>query len=435
MAAITVKELNARLARHAARGDGKAGRIGVGGNVALLVRPGAAAGTWVLRYRDPAGKRRDMGLGAYPAVPLGAVRDAARTALAGLRAGVDPMAERRQGRVRARAAAEAPVAVRSFRAAAAAVAEAKRPGWRSAKHARQWLGSLEAHAFPVLGDLPVDRVGRADVLRVLTPMWQRTPETARRVRQRIEAVLAHARAEGWRDGENPAGREALAGHALLTTPERKRKRHWPALPWPRVGAFMAALAEVDGMSALALRFAVLTAARSGEVRGMRWREVDLRTRVWTIPGERMKARKLQRVPLSEAAVSVLRLVQPLGRGPDGVVFPGPRGGRALSDRSLSEVVRGMNGGGDPPRWRDHEGRPVVPHGFRATFKVWSMAHGYPDPLSELALAHADRDTVRGAYLRGDMLEPEARRPMMEAWAAECATPREDGRDGPRADST
>ncbi len=167
---------------------------------------------------------------------------------------------------------------------------------------------------------------------------------------------------------------------------------------------------------------------------MRWREVDLRTRVWTIPGERMKARKLHRVPLSDAAVSVLRLVQPLGRAPDGVVFPGPRGGRALSDRSLSEVVRGMNHGGDPPRWCDHEGRPVVPHGFRATFKVWSMAHGYPDPLSELALAHADRDKVRGAYLRGDMLEPEARRPMMEAWAAECATAREDRGDAPDDDA-
>ena len=198
---------------------------------------------------------------------------------------------------------------------------------------------------------------------------------------------------------------------------------------------MAALAEVDGMSALALRFAVLTAARSGEVRGMRWREVDPRTRVWTIPGERMKARKAHRVPLSGAAVALLRLVQPLRRGPDDVVFPGPRGGKPLSDRSLSKVVRGMNGGGDPPRWCDHEGRPVVPHGFRATFKVWSMAHGYPDPLSELALAHADRDKVRGACLRADMLEPEARRPMMEAWAAECATPREDDRDAPQADAT
>src|SRR4051794_22575141 len=315
MAAMTVKELNACTARHAARGDGRAGRIGVGANVALLLRPGAIAGTWVLRYRDPTGKRRDMGLGPYPAVSLGQVREAARTALAGLRQGTDPLAARHRQRASARgAAAETPAALPTFRAVAETVVAAKRAGWRNAKHGKQWLESLEAHAFPVLGPMPVNAIGRSEVLRVLTPMWQRTPETARRVRQRIEAILAHARAEGWREGENPAGREALVGHAMLTTPEHKRKQHRPALPWRQVGDFMAALAQVEGMSALVLRFAILTAARSGEVRGMRWCEVDLQARVWTVPGERMKAKKLHRVPLSEAALALLRQVQPLQRG-------------------------------------------------------------------------------------------------------------------------
>ena len=177
------------------------------------------------------------------------------------------------------------------------------------------------------------------------------------------------------------------------------------------------------MAPLALRFAILTAARTGEVRGMRWREVDLEAAVWTVPGERMKGGKAHRVPLSPAALDVLRSLEPLRADAGDLVFPGGRRGRPLSDMAVSEVVRRMNEGGregEPPRWRDVEGRAVVPHGFRASFKAWTLAQGYPDMLSEMALAHADRDKVRAAYLRPGMLEPEARAPMMQAWAEHCA---------------
>ena len=412
---VTATEVRAAFAR------GAACRFTVGEGLHLWVKgPGKAQ--WVLRYRAPDGKRRDMGLGGYPRVSLAEARTAAAAARAGTR---DPLAAREAAAREAAARAGRAAGARSFRAAALALAEAKRPGWRNAKHADQWLASLEAHAFPAIGDMPVAEVDTAAVRRVLDPVWGRIPETASRLRQRIEAVLDAARVRGWRTGENPA---RWKGHlaADMLQPRRVRPvRPRPALPWQRMGAFMAALRERDGRAPLALRFVVLTAARTGEVQGMRWREVDLDAAVWTVPGERMKGGKAHRVPLSPAALEVLRELLPLRRTGADLVFPGGREGRALSDMAVSEVVRRMNGGGgegEPPRWRDHEGRAIVPHGFRATFKVWSLAQGFPDVLSEMALAHADKDKVRAAYLRPGMLEPEARAPMMRAWAEHCDRP-------------
>ena len=190
-------------------------------------------------------------------------------------------------------------------AAATALVDSKRSGWRNAKHAAQWLATLEAHAFPVIGDLPVAAVGTDEVLRVLRPIWERIPETASRVRQRIEAVLDAARVKGWRTGENPARWKGHLAGELPQPRKVKRVRHRPALAWQDMGAFMAALAERDGISAQALRFVILTAARTGEVRGMRWREVDLDAKVWVVPGDRMKAGRLHRVPLSPAALAVV----------------------------------------------------------------------------------------------------------------------------------
>ena len=269
--------------------------------------------------------------------------------------------------------------------------------------------------------MPVSRVGTDDVLRVLRPIWERVPETASRVRQRIEAVLDAARVKGWRTGDNPARwRGHLAGE--LPQPHKvKRVAHRPALSWQQMGAFMAALAEREGAAAQALRFVILTAARTGEARGMRWREVDLDAKVWAVPGNRMKAGKLHRVPLSPAALAVLGEVRPLMKGPTDLVFPGGRTNVPLSDMALSEVVRRMNEGGEEgvlPRWRDAEGRAVVPHGFRSSFRDWAgETRNDGHDVVEAALAHTIKNKAEAAYARSDLLE--RRRPLMDAWAGHC----------------
>jgi integrase len=265
-------------------------------------------------------------------------------------------------------------------------------------------------------------VGTDEVLRVLRPIWERIPETASRVRQRIEAVLDAARVKGWRTGENPARWKGHLAGELPQPRKVKRVRHRPALAWQEMGAFMAALAARDGIASQALRFAILTAARTGEVRGMRWREVDLDAKVWAVPGDRMKAGRLHRVALSPAALAALAEVRPLMKRLDDLVFPSLRKNAPLSDMALSEVVRRMNDGGEEgalPLWRDAEGRAVVPHGFRSTFRDWA---GETRPegreVVEAALAHTIRDKSEAAYARSDLLEK--RRPLMIAWAEQCA---------------
>jgi integrase len=337
-----------------------------------------------------------------------------------MRQGIDPIAQRQQQRESAaRRAVEA--TERTFKAAAEALIEAKKPGWRNEKHAAQWSATLESYAYPVIGAKAAADVTTEDVLAVLRPVWSRAPETATRLRQRIEAVLDAAKVQGWRTGENPARWKGHLAHQLPPPRKVKAVEHHPALPWQQLAPFMEALKKKEGMAAKALRFAILCAARSGEVRGARWKEIDAAEKVWTVPGARMMAGRIHRIPLTQAALDVLEDVKDLKKSPDSYVFPGARKGSALSDMSISMLVRGMSldslEEGEPPRWRDHEGRAVVPHGFRASFKGWSLAAGFPDPLSELALAHTDKDKVRAAYAREDMLEQ--RRPMMEAWTAHC----------------
>jgi len=389
-------------------------RIGDGGGLYLLVAPGDAK-SWVFRFKRD-GRERWMGLSGLEAVPLAEARALAAEARRLLAAGRDPLAEREREQQAADAGAV------SFEQAAQALIAAKRAGWRSEKHAKQWLSTL-GHAFPVIGQRSVGAVETADLLAVMQPLWQRVPETASRLRQRIEAVLDFAVAQGWRPagGANPA---RWRGHlaAILPAPRRvKPVRHAPALPWQEVPAFMAALAEREGMAAQAVAFAILTASLSGAVRLMRWREVDFEARVWIVPPTNMKAGRLHRVPLADAAMAILEALRPLASDPDGLVFSSARAGRPLSDMALSMLVRGMcHDGlpeGAPPRWRDTEGKAITVHGFRSCFKAWSLAAGWPDHLSEAALAHADRDKVRAAYARDDLLEE--RRPMMQAWAAHC----------------
>ena len=410
-------------ALHFPAGKTRPVRFGDGDGLYIQVAPGNTK-SWLFRY-TLRGRAREMGLGAAgeppDGVPLAKARVLAGEMRARLRGGVDPIANRQAERV-ALIRAEAEAAERTFRAAAIALVESKRAGWRNAKHAAQWLATLEAHAFPVIGDLPVASIGTDDVLRVLRQIWERTPETASRLRQRIEAVLDAARVKGWRTGENPA---RWKGHLAGELPQARkvsRVRHRPALAWQEVGAFMAALSARDGIAALAFRFVILTAARTGEVRGMRWREVDLNARLWAVPGDRMKAGKLHRVPLSPGAISILTEVRPLMKRPDDLVFPSMRSNVAHSDMALSEVVRRMNEGGEEgalPRWRDAEGRAVVPHGFRSTFRDWA---GETRPegreVVEAALAHTIRDKAEAAYARSDLLEK--RRILMNAWGQHCA---------------
>lgn len=436
MARLTAVALKAKVVAVAKNPPGKAVRIQDGEGLSLLLpvppkpKPGETAraqdqGAWTLRYTFD-GKRKDMGLGAFPELGLADARARAAEARTKLRAGTDPQAERAQAKV---ARIEAAAVDRSFAAIARACIEAKAPGWRNAKHAAQWETTLAAHVFPIMGKLPVADVTTEHVLRVLQPLWTRTPETASRVRGRIETVLDYARARKLQTGDNPARwRGNLA--ELLPAPRKVRAvAHQPALPWGDVPAFLAALEAHRGMAALALRFAILTAARTGEVRGMTWGEVDMAGAVWTVPARRMKAGKLHRVPLSAAALAVLETVKVGQPAPGALVFPSPAPRRQiaapLSDMALSMLVRGMAcdglAEGELPRWRDTEGRAVVPHGFRSTFRMWA---GETRPegreVVEAALAHSIRDKVEAAYQRSDLLE--RRRPLMEGWGSFCTRP-------------
>ncbi len=366
---------------------------GVAG-LALQVLPGGGR-TWVLRA-TMGGKRRDMGLGGFPDVPLTDARTAAREARKLIKAGTDPI-DHAKALISAQRASRAKAL--TFKQAALAYIAAHEGGWRNAKHGQQWRNTLEGYAYPVVGSLLVRDVDLTHVLAILEPIWAEKTETASRLRGRIEQVLDWATARGYRDGLNPA---RWRGHLdkLLARPSKvARIEHRAALPVSEVGSFMVQLCDGQGMGARALEFAILTAARSGEVRGARWSEIDLEAAVWTVPGNRMKAGKEHRAPLSAPAVALLRTL-PRIAGSD-LVFPAPRGGE-LSDMTLSAVLRRMKVG-------------AVPHGFRSTFRDWASERtNYPRDAAEMALAHTIGDKVEAAYRRGDLFEKRCL--MMADWA-------------------
>ncbi len=328
-----------------------------------------------------------LGLGGYPLVSLAEARNVAFANRQRARAGGDPLAEKRHGQ-----------GVPTVEEAAAVVLEQQRPGWRNAKHARDWPRSLRAYAFPRIGALPVSEVTTADVLAILTPIWHDKPQTARRVRQRIGAVMKWAVAMGYRP-DNPAG-DAL-GQALGR--QQAVVQHMRALPH---GAVADALATVRASSArpvvkLIFEFVVLTAARSGEVRLATWDEMDLDAGVWTIPAARMKAKRDDRVPLSGWALAILHDVQRLSDG-TGLVFRSLRG-RPLSDMTLSKLIKEL-------------GIAAVPHGFRSSFRDWAAEQtNTPREVVETALAHTVRNPTEAAYARSDLFE--RRRRLMDEWAA------------------
>ena len=351
----------------------------------LRVKPSGRK-TWVQRLTIH-GKRRDIGLGPFDLVTLAEARMKAWENRRAVFEGRDPLAERRQ--------AKAP----TFREAAIRTLEGLRSQWRNAKHAAQWATTLETYVFPTLGDRRVDSIRGEDVLRVLLPIWTTKAETARRVRQRIRAVLSWAQAHGFASGNVAA--EGIDG-ALPKV--NGRKTHFRALPYREVGE---ALATVEGSSAslaarLCFGFLVLTAARSGEARGARWREMDTEVREWRIPGERTKTGTPHRVPLSPEAMAVLERTHALDDR-SGLVFPGRQRGRELSNMTLTKILRD-NGLAD---------RATV-HGFRSAFRDWCAETGAPREIAEAALAHTVGG-VEGAYFRSDLFE--RRRALMDQWAA------------------
>lgn len=386
----------------------------VGGVPGLKLQVTEGGGrSWVLRVMVGS-KRRGFGLGSYPSVSLAAAREKATELRAKLAEGFDPVADRREKRdaIQARYAARL-----TFAEAARKCYAAKADEFRNAKHRQQWLASLELHVFPSIGEVPVGDIELAHIVSVLEPIWREKTETASRVRQRIEAALTWATVSGFRKGDNPARWSGNLDAIFPNAAKVKKSSHWPALPWMTVPEFMADLRTREGMAAKALQFAILTASRSGEVRGASWSEIDTATRLWTIPGDRMKARKPHRVPLSAAAMSLLESL-PRAAGED-LIFPAPRGG-CLSDMTIAAVVRRMN---QPEvRYTDGvTGAPIVPHGFRSSFKDWCRNRsGVPDEVSELALAHVNSDATRAAYARDELLPQRSK--LMAEWAAFCSRP-------------
>jgi integrase len=349
---------------------------------------------WTFRYKR-AERTRWMSFGNADDVTLAEARAARDEARRQLRQGLDPLDERDRMRLDLS---------RSFADVAEATLAAKQPGWRNERTAPIWRASIHAHANPVMGRMPIAEVGVEHVLKVLAPLWTAQPDVARRLRVRLEAVFDYATALGWRTGPNPAiWRGGLK--PLLAAKSKLPTEHHAALDWASAPTVMVALAADESMGATALRFAILTAARSGEVRGARWDEIDLQARLWSLPAGRMKAGRPHRVPLSDAACGLL---EPLaGLRQSGLVFPGrqPRG--VLADVTLTLALR-------------RAGCVASVHGMRSCFASWAQDQGHAPDLVEQSLAHAVGNQVQRAYQRSDVLD--ARRVLMDAWASFLTQP-------------
>ena len=378
------------------------GRHADGGGLHLVVKPSGAR-SWVFRFMLN-GRSRDAGLG--PAAGTGSLsladaRDAAAVLRMKVRSGIDPLDEREQKAAQKLAVAQAAkVAGVTFKVMAALYIAANEDSWRNDKHRQQWRNTLTTYVYPQIGDVPVGAIQTAHVLSILEPIWKSKPETASRIRGRIETVLDSAKARGYREGENPA---RWRGHLALILPVRTRlsRGHHKAMPYDIIPKFISRLRERDAVAALAVTFTILTAARSGEVFGAQWDEIDLAQAVWTIPAERMKAAKEHRVPLSSSAVDILETLKPLGSE---WLFPGTNGGK-LSSMAMAMLLRRMN-------------VDVTIHGFRSGFRDWAAeCTGYAHEVAEMALSHTIGNKVERAHRRGDLFEK--RRRLMNDWADYC----------------
>lgn len=368
------------------RNEKRPGRYTDGNGLYLVVDPSGAR-RWLLRIVVK-GRRRDLGLGSASLVPLTEAREKALAYRKIARQGGNPITELR------RASSVAP----TFSAAAETVHEARAPGFRNAKHAAQWISTLRTYANPTIGQMTVDVIGTPDILRLIGPIWLAKPETARRVLQRIAAVFDWAKAAGYRSGENP-----VEGVKQGLSKQSGGKQHHSAMPFSEVPAFVAMLRSEDGFAAshLPLEFLILTAVRTGEVLEAKWTEIDLLAAVWTIPAERMKAKREHRVPLSSRCLEILksaREISPLSV----FIFNGRDGVRPPSNMTLLQVMKRAN-------------LPYVPHGFRSSFRDWaSETTNHPRDVCEMALAHTISNKVEAAYRRGDLFDK--RRALMDDWA-------------------
>jgi integrase len=387
-----IHRLNARRVE-TLRSDG---RHADGGGLYLSISKNGGR-RWVFLYRRQ-GRLREMGLGSARDVPLIKARERAAAARLILSDGKDPLSERQQTQ---KSLAFAECATRYI--------ASHRAGWRNEKHAAQWSSTLETYAHPIIGRRPVSDVDVNHVMQILEPIWATKTTTAGRLRGRIEAVLDWAKAHRYRTGENPA---RWRGHLDKLLPKRskvQRVQHHPALPFPEIAAFVAELRERPAISARALEFLILTAARSGEVAGAKWCEIQADTRLWIIPGERMKAGKEHRVPLSDRAVAILGEMRASVRSPDDFIFPEGKADKPLSENGMRALLKRM------------ARKDLTTHGFRSTFRDWAAeCTTFSRDVAEMALAHKIADDVEAAYRRGDLLEK--RRRLMEAWATYCETP-------------
>jgi integrase len=367
----------------------------------------AGTRSWIYRYQID-GRRRDMGLGRAGEVSLAEARELADDARRQVRAGIDPIEARSAAR-----AAETPVPpapVHTVRDAAEALLDVRRPSWTSPKSEQSWTATLESYVYPVIGSADVAAVGTDDVLAVLSPIWREIPETASRVRGRLEAILDYATVRGWRDGANPARWRGHLDHLLTAPRDLAPVVHHPAVPWQAMPTVWRQVRAADGMGARALELVILTAVRPGEARAARWPEIDWEAALWTIPPARMKARREHRVPLTAPALELLRRLWirrlPEGRPGADLVLPGQRAGRPVSEMTLTMACRRL-------------AVEAVPHGFRSSFRDWAAeTAAETHEVCEAALAHAPRDAVVAAYQRGDLLD--RRRRLMEAWAVYLA---------------
>src|SRR5215467_3730571 len=390
-----------RLSAVEVKGINRKGMYHDGGGLYLQVSAGGAK-SWIYRFMLD-GRAREMGLGPVNIISLAEARKRAAECRKMRLDGIDPIEARRAQRGQRKFEAARTI---TFDKCAAAYIEAHMAGWKNGKHGEQWRSSLRNYASPVFGSSPVQAIDLALVMKALEPIWRTKSETASRLRGRIEAVLDWASVRGYRKGENPA---RWRGHLDKLLPARSKKQkveHYPALPYDEVGDFVALLRAEDGIAARALEFLILTAARTGEVIGAQWDEIDLQIRVWVVPEARMKAGREHRVPLSSAALTILERMNAIREGD--FVFPGGKKGKPLSNMAMLAVLKRMGR------------RDLSAHGFRSTFRDWAAERtNFPRGVVEMALAHTIESKVEAAYRRGDLFRK--RRQLMDAWARFCGT--------------
>ncbi|MEB1111652.1 tyrosine-type recombinase/integrase [Citrobacter portucalensis] len=369
-----------------------------GGITGLALHPSSkrGRGKWVLRYLSPVTrKRRNSGLGIYPEISIAEAGKLASAMREQLAAGIDPLESQKIEKV----------VIPTFEEAARTVHAELKSGWKNAKHGKQWLTTLEKHAFPHIGSIHLNNLTVANIATVLRPIWLSHSETARRTKQRIHTVMAWGWAHEYCSG-NPVD---VVGHLLpQQVSGTLRRTHQPAMPWKNIPLFLATHIwsnETCNVSQALMCLVILTACRSGEARAMKWSEIDFKNSVWTIPAEKMKAGQRHRVPLSKQAIEVIKHMKGLHRE---LVFPSPRKQIVLSDMALTAFLRRINAVSDVPD------RVATAHGFRSSFRDWCSEHRYPRDLAERALAHTVQNKVEAAYHRTDLLEQ--RRSMMQAWA-------------------